>query len=131
MFRSSWFKGSANVQHIDLNIPLFGRGGISEIWNQYWFSASEVFVHLPLLPIFKLCLQVPWNDSSLSCENMLFSNILLYMCIRGLVKQFYLLRRNFLILHGSVLKTGMDIRHSPTHRRNYLVIPLPTRWHPK
>ncbi len=26
----SRFKGSVNVQHTDLKIPLFGRGGISE-----------------------------------------------------------------------------------------------------
>ncbi len=42
--------GSANVQHIDLKIPLIGRGGISEdlksILITVWYRASEVFVHL-------------------------------------------------------------------------------------
>ncbi len=47
----SRFKGSENVQHNNLKIPLFERGGISEdlksIFITIWYSASEVFVHLP------------------------------------------------------------------------------------
>ncbi len=45
------FKGSANVQHIDLKIPLFERGGISKdlksIMITVCSSASEVFLHFP------------------------------------------------------------------------------------
>ncbi len=48
---SNRFKGSANVQHIDLKIPLFRRGGISEdlksILITVCYSSWEVFVHLP------------------------------------------------------------------------------------
>ncbi len=59
-------KGSANVQHTDLKTPWFGRGGISEdlksILITVWYSASEVFVHLPCPS--SNCLQVPWIDSN-------------------------------------------------------------------
>ncbi len=44
------FNRHANVQPIDLKVPLFGRRGISEdlksILITVWYSASEVFVHL-------------------------------------------------------------------------------------
>ncbi len=45
------FNRDANIQHTNLKVPLFGRGGISEdlklILITIWHSASQIFVHLP------------------------------------------------------------------------------------
>ena len=57
------FNRHANVQHIDLKVPLFGRGDISKdlksILVTIRYSTSPFFCSSPL-PIFKHSLQVPW-----------------------------------------------------------------------
>ncbi len=64
------FSWHANVQHVDLKVPLFGRGGISE-------DLKSITVRKPVynkfcsspLSIFKLSLQVPWINSNHLCSN--------------------------------------------------------------